>query len=141
MIIDYYCELDKLIKEYYIPCEILYGADNKAEKLWSDIVTSIASDNGVSQSLRTELEKNKRSRRRKRYSVDKQVSTVFYLEIIVSAIGKFSISYEEANKLMNKMGLYQLFKEQPDVTCCGAHEGVAPVLKEMEIVIKESGLC
>lgn len=70
-------------------------------------------------------------------AIKEEVATSFVIDIIESAMERFKIAYTDVYKVLKKLRYWEVFNDS-EVTTVGAHEGIEPVLKEIETELRNS---
>ena len=68
------------------------------------------------------------------YTTEDKVVTKFVIDIIETAIDRFQITYERVVEVLTELRYWELFNDT-EVSVVGAHEGIEPVIKEMETLL------
>ncbi len=65
------------------------------------------------------------------YTIEDEIATEFVVDVITEAMKRFSITYNKVDDILTRLKYWDLFNDS-GVTCVGAHEGIEPILKEIE---------
>lgn len=69
--------------------------------------------------------------------IRERLATSFVIDIVEEAMKRFSITYEELDKVLRKMNYWEVFNDS-EVTAVGAHDGIEPVLDEIEKELRKN---
>ena len=66
-----------------------------------------------------------------------QVALEFLTDIIKEAMQQFKLSFAEVYQILEKLGSIELYQNNKEAFCVGAHDGTDPVLKKISEYLRK----